>query len=247
MAARCRGVSHVSSGIRLQDASACFSPKTAPEIFVGLISDGAGSAALGGEGASLICRTLTTEIRGHFRNDSALPEDSAIHDWIDKTRDRINTLASRRGLTAADFAGTLVGIISNGCNTVTFHVGDGCIVVLSKRDNRWVSASWPQVGEYASTTYFVTDEPGARLRINRHQLDISAIAMFSDGVERLALDFSSQEPSVKFFEPIAAPLFASPKKGKCILLREKLGAFLESPIVNSRTDDDKTLIVAVKR
>jgi hypothetical protein len=42
------------------------------------------------------------------------------------------------------------------------HVGDGACAVRLNNARSWLVPSWPAQGEYASTTYFVTDDPKPR-------------------------------------------------------------------------------------
>jgi hypothetical protein len=153
----------------------------------------------------------------------------------------------RRGKKSSDFAGTLVGIITNGVETIVFHVGDGSVVAFDSIAQRWIALSWPDSGEFAATTYFVTDEGGAKLRVVEHRGEIESLAAFSDGIERLALDFCSTEPSLKFFDGIVAPLRKQSDRGWDRHLSHMLFNFLGSPPVLARTDDDKSLIVAIRR
>jgi hypothetical protein len=63
----------------------------------------------------------------------------------------------------------------------------------------------------------------------------------TDGMERLALRFDSRTPHLPFFEPF----FQALRTGDAS--RDLDGAllrFLESESVRSRSDDDKTLILA---
>jgi hypothetical protein len=72
---------------------------------------------------------------------------------------------------------------------------------------------------------------------------IDQIAVFSDGIERLALEFSSKTAHGPFFESMFAPMRdASP--GRDRPLSRALQRFLDGPTVCDRTDDDKTLILA---
>ena len=105
--------------------------------------------------------------------------------------------------------------------------------------------SWPDQGEYAATTYFVTDDPHAKLRVSRTEFPIVAAAAFTDGIERLALDFTTREPHFPFFDGVFRPLDESPTVGRDMVLSGKLSAFLDSEAVNKRTNDDKTLVLAV--
>lgn len=247
-AAASRGTSHERTGTRLQDAHSCFQLRHPLDPFVAIVSDGAGSASKGGEGASLICRSIGIRAREHFsRTIDRLPTNQQIEEWLDATRDLLDAVAKRRTVATREFAATLVCVVSDGRDSVIAHVGDGCAVLRSAATGTWSSPSWPDHGEYASTTYFVTDENLLKLRIVRHSEEISAVAVFSDGIERLVLDFANQQPSQAFFEQVIRPVAASQAGGRDALLSAQLRAYLASASVNARTDDDKTLVLAVRR
>ncbi len=249
VAASCRGTSHDKSGTPLQDAFLCFVPSTKQEneTFVGVVSDGAGSASYARQGAHLVCRTIGTAIRQHFRDCTDVPANDKFEEWLDTTRDQIFATAQRRSLTPRDFASTLVCAVSSGTSTVVAHVGDGCVVVKDTSSDTWIALTWPEQGEYASTTSFVVDDGPVQLRVTRHEGGIGAIALFSDGLERLALDFLNKQPFPGFFDGMFAAVLNSAERGRDHELSRHLTDFLNSELVNARTDDDKTLILAVRR
>lgn len=248
VSASCRGTSHERAGVRLQDAKSCFVPKgIRKDIFVAIISDGAGSAAFGGQGASLVCRALGVAVRRHFKAERELPTDAQIESWVDSARDLISTVADRREALPRDFAATLVFVISDGNSAVIGHIGDGCAVLKDESLSKWVAPLWPDHGEYASTTTFVTDDPAPKIRMNRYAGAVSALVLFTDGLERLALDFVSRQPFERFYEGVCRPLFENSIVGRDHVLSEELRRYLGSNLINARTDDDKTLVLAVKK
>ena len=246
-AASCRGTSHERAKSRRQDAFKCVVAEVPGDPIAVVVSDGAGSASFGGQGASLVCKTIAHNVKRHLLADNSLPRDEDFEDWVDATRDQIGAVAERRQLLPRDFAATLILVVSNACETIILHVGDGCAVVRDNVSGIWAAPTWPDHGEYASTTSFITDEPVARTRVSRYQYPISAFAVFSDGIERLVLDLRSREPSSRFFDSMIAPVQQSERRGKDRQLSKGLAAYLQSDQVNSRTDDDKTLVLAVKR
>lgn len=141
----------------------------------------------------------------------------------------------------------MVMVITDGSSTLSLHIGDGAAVARERDSSSWLALSWPEHGEYASTTVFLTDEAGARARIQRHEVDIDRLVVFTDGIERLALDFTGGLPHSPFFAGVTAPVAASQCSGFDGPLSSKLGQYLVSAPINDRTDDDKTLIVAVLR
>jgi hypothetical protein len=240
------GTSHLKSDLRLQDAFSCSKISIENnEFFYSVISDGAGSASHGGEGASIVSRTFALEIRKFLSNGARFPSLSIIESWIDIARDRIYSASCNRKLIPRDFASTLVCIISNSFSSVIIHIGDGAVVIHDKNLNEWQVPIWPSHGEYASTTFFVTDEIFPNLKTIFIAKEIDCIVSFSDGLERLALDFNLQKAHIPFFDSITKPVFDSNIKGKDFELSKLLKKYLNSPSINARTDDDKSLIISV--
>ena len=239
-----RGTSHIRSGTRCQDVSRCLVLGPTKSVLAAVVSDGAGSAQYGGPGAAIVCRSLVDAARIHFADSDALPEDALIWDWVDQARDRIAFIAAGRGTNSRQFAATLVAVFATNSETLIIHIGDGSTVL--QVDGEWKSPSWPANGEFASTTYFVTDEPTPKLRTTRLAERASAVAVFSDGLERLALDFVAVGPHRPFFDGIFAPIVRTQGVGRNKHLSNSLRAYLGSAIVNDRTDDDKSLILAAR-
>jgi hypothetical protein len=241
--AKCRGVSHIKTEVRCQDALTCLAP--ALGSLVAVVCDGAGSAAFGGEGASLTCRTIAQKAADHLRTKNELPDDELLWSWTDEVREKLSHASANRNISRKSFAATLVAVLATPNSYVSLHIGDGGIVGRDLVSGRWQTVSWPEHGDYASTTYFITDEPDVRMRVTRQERNFDALAIFSDGIERLALSFSKTEPHGPFFDSMFRAVGASKAKGCDLDLSRKLASFLDSSQINARTDDDKSLILAV--
>lgn len=174
-----------------------------------------------------------------------LPGHDEVCLWLDGLRERIALAASRRSCTPRDFAATMIAVLSSGGQTLVAHVGDGCAALKDFDSAEWRIPLWPDNGEYASTTSFVTDDPPAPCRFLREAIEISAVAVLTDGLERIAIDFAGRRPFHGFFDGMAKPVFASPFKGRDRPLSESLKNYLNGDAVCARTDDDKTLVLAV--
>ena len=88
--ASCIGTSHIKSDTRLQDAYFCRSIDAGNSNYIVLIiSDGAGSAQCGGEGASIVCRSISKTVSDFIRDNGCLPSESDIECFLDSARDRI--------------------------------------------------------------------------------------------------------------------------------------------------------------
>lgn len=233
------GTSHIRNSVRLQDAYAV--SVIGDDCIFAIVSDGAGSAEFSAFGAWLVCRSLTVRFRDWFRENSELPKDEAIAEWIDEIRDRIAAIADRRETTPRQFASTLAAVVSTPDETLTLHIGDSAVV--GRRNEEWDVLCWPENGEYASTTFFVTDDPEPRLNIARYAREHDAFALFSDGVGDLALSHSEQTASPQFFTPMLRPVDNAQSAGRLPELSAKLRTYLAGPAICERTDDDKTLIL----
>jgi hypothetical protein len=211
-------------------------------VLCAIVCDGAGSAEHGGEGASVICRTMTEALRRHFTSSAALPADEDIWSWVDTARDRLSVAADKRAKARRVFASTLVMVVAMRDSVLTVHVGDGAVVGRSSAAD-WSTLSPPENGEYASTTYFLTDDPAPRLRISRIPGIYTGLAVFSDGIENLVLDHKTSTPHVPFFQSMFAPLDSAISTGRSPQLSSALSTFLSGSRVCDKTDDDKTLIL----
>lgn len=213
-----------------------------PDALCVIVSDGAGSSSHGGEGASLVCRMLSTAVCDWISDEEGLPPDNQIHEWIDLVRDRIALVAEKRELTKRQFASTLIALVVRGEELLALQVGDSALI--ARRAGQWEAICWPENGEFASTTYFVTDDPEPRLQIVRKAAgDFDAFAVFSDGIENIALHHANQEPHARFFDPMIKPVDQSAERGRLAGLSAALGRYLDGPAICERTDDDKTLVL----
>lgn len=238
-----RGTSHVKSGTRCQDAHQC---RLINGSLIAIVSDGAGSAQYGGEGASLVARGLMKRAETHFGSSLELPDDALIWDWIDEVRDLLSLAAERRGVLPRAFASTLVGVLATSNQTLVMHIGDGVAAMRMRDDAKWTVPLWPAHGEYASTTYFVVDEPAPQLRLHRSDNPAEVIVAMSDGLERLALNFADEQAHAPFFDGIIKPVAAA-QGGRSSELSLQLQNYLDSAPINARTDDDKTLVIAARK
>ena len=206
-----------------------------------IVSDGAGSASHGGEGASLVCRLLAGVLHSWFTAHDDLPGDEQVKNWITTVRNQIVLVAEKRGLTKRQFAATLVLLVVKGDELLALQVGDSALV--ARKSGKWEAICWPENGEFASTTFFITDDPEARLRTVRLPLEHDAFAAFSDGIENVALQHLELQPHARFFDPMIKPVDHAGEAGKLANLSAALGRYLDSPAICERTDDDKTLVL----
>ena len=126
--------------------------------------------------------------------------------------------------------------------TIVGQIGDGAIVV---DDGVLRAATWPQQGEYANVTYFLVQDDAMERLVITEAGPAQRIALFSDGLQNLALEYETKTPYEPFFAPFFSYLETTAKPDADI--EQELSAYLDSASVNARTDDDKSLILAVRR
>jgi len=211
-----------------------------------LVSDGAGSAKEGGQGAKLACATAKASIVATLlKHRAAALDESMVEAWINDIRCAIAETASANALTPRDYACTFLGALITPGKAVFFQIGDGAIVASSSEVQGVVF--WPDSGPYANMTHFVTEDDALiHLHVLITNSRIEEVALFTDGIQRLALSFEQLSPHTPFFDPMFKAL-RSQNPANCGSLNERLADFLNGAQINSRTDDDKTLILASRR
>ena len=242
------GTSHIEAKKECDDSAACIELQAeGGPLLVAVVFDGAGSADFGGIGSRLVVRGFVRSAYKYLNQGGAIRaiSDEMAREWIDAVRDRIFVAAKEKSALPRDFAATLVGLVVGPQRAVVCHIGDGACVLREQVTMDWTVPSWPAHGEYASSTNFVTDDPEAQLRVIHLEGSYRDIAVFSDGIERMVLDFKNNTAFARFFDVMLAPLKGN-QPGRDRLLSRRLRDYLASKAVNDRTDDDKTLMMAHK-
>lgn len=243
-----QGTSHIESSQPCQDACRYeqFCTPSGEEFLVLVASDGAGSAALSHEGSQTICQVLIEKFTRLFAEgwtlDRMTPQYARF--LLRYVAVIIRRLAKAQEQSEREFAATLLLAIVGKESAAFLQLGDGAIVLNSGGDYQPVF--WPQSGEYANMTYFVTDKSAVNhLRFSSIAESVTEIALFTDGIQGLALKYDSKTAHSPFFYPLFEDLQAA-SRSSLPQLNAGLEAFLNSKRMNERTDDDKTLILACR-
>ena len=262
LAASVAGTAHARAGQPCADASAVhvLKGRAGESLLVAVAADGAGASPRAKDGARLACDAIVEQARkwvgpaGSARRSRgrkpAGPRDlrafgrEDVARFVEQARARVVAVARRAAQDERDFSCTLLVALVDAHAAVFFQIGDGAIVYQAQ-DGRYVPALWPQSGEYANCTWFLTD-PDAASRVQAARAKgVHELALLTDGLQGLALQFVSRAAHGPFFEPMFARLRGASATRPRGLLGE-LQAFLGSAAVNQRTDDDKTLILATR-
>jgi len=246
------GTSHAATGAPCQDASICkeIIATNGSSILVAALADGAGTASHSETASKLACNLFVESVDCIFHNGGTI--DDITHDfvksWVTKVQNEIGVLAAADELSLRDFACTFLAAVI-GPNSAAFcQIGDGAIVISSRRESEeYQYVFWPQQGDYANITNFVTDDMASnKLEHTITSETVDEVALFSDGLQSLALHYESKTAYCPFFRPVFSWLREAPG-GHSTKHSSSLNTYLNSSKVNERTDDDKTLIAATRR
>jgi hypothetical protein len=238
-AASAIGTSHVKRQEPCQDVSLC---AVSGERLICAVSDGAGSAAHAEIGAQLAAIQFAAWART-ITDPGTIDRDQVTH-FLDSLRTVLAAEAQATGAVIADYACTLLGVVATPHCMVCCQIGDGAIVASGAEVGTYEVTFWPQHGEYANTTNFVTQANAAAVCEVRVWPPVTAFALFSDGLERLILN----EAARTVHAPALAPVFdwfRSPEAADAATRSHAVTSWLDSDRINARTDDDKSLVVAV--
>lgn len=229
-----QGTSHVQSGQPCQDYCA---GHIAGKTLVAACADGAGSAELSQLGSKVSVDRFLEVASG-----DAMPTEEQVAAWIHAARERLIEEAEASKSTPRQLACTFVAALVGDGWAAFAQVGDGVIVFDGPVGYEF--AFWPDNGEYANTTRFLSeDDFQQHLRIEIVERNISELAVLTDGLQMLALDMAGAKVHDRFFTPLFKAVRSGPDEAA---LQTSLLEFLGSKRVNERTDDDKTLLLATR-
>jgi hypothetical protein len=244
-AGQATGSAHDKTGVPCQDRFAC-ATLLENDTLIAVVADGAGTAAMAHLGAEIAVSTVSSVAQLGVRADrkdlqSVLREAAAL------ARKRLVEAAQDRSLQPRDLACTLLAVVLAPLGSAALQIGDG-VIVIADQEPQWRWVFWPQKGEYANTTFFLSDERALADAVACDLSDdVQDVALMSDGVEPLALHFASRTAHGPFFKSVFTPLHANAADGEAAELSAALSAMLATPAVRTRTDDDTTLVLATRR
>jgi len=245
------GTAHIAAGQRCQDAHRHLETMDAEgqSVLVLAASDGAGSAEQAEVGAMLACDTFVRLVSTYLEQGGTVEAIGRplAKRWIAGILYRLELQTRQRGGgLLRDYACTLLAAVIGVRGAAFLQIGDGAMVVSA--GDGWQHVFWPQHGEFANTTTFITlDHAAEAMDFETRRTPIEEIALFTDGLESLVLHKASRTVHGPFFDSMFASVRKSAASGVDAGLSRALGDYLSSPRINERTDDDKTLILASRK
>jgi len=244
MGASVQGTSHVRLGLLCQDA---YDYRAIGEKGVILaVADGLSTASKSDIGAKIAVRIAVSKIYESLYK--SIPTDEKeweilIINGFHAVRNVLREQASSEGLKIKNYATTLIVAVVMDSTLITGQIGDGGVVAQFENDEL-STISQPQRGEFANETMPITTRyVFRRIRFSFPKGKIKSFALFTDGIQSLALELPSNTP----FPPFFIPFFDALKSTNDIKsTTSSLIELLESDRVCEKTDDDKTLVVVVE-
>lgn len=242
-AASVRGTSHEKVGQLCQDAHHW--QKLPQGVLVAAVADGAGSAALGKVGAIVASQTAVETICAADARLHLIQEEQEwqqiLRQALAAAKTAVEVEAAVCNRPARDLASTLIIVVATPELIVGVQVGDG-LAVASDRAGNIISLTAAQRGEYINeTTFLVSPQALDKTEVTLWRQTTSHIAVFSDGLQMLAVNMSDGTPYLPFFSPLFQFMASTEDENEA---KEQLAAFLRSPRITERTDDDLTLLLA---
>ena len=216
-------------------------------VLLAVVADGAGTARFSDQGAQVaVEETLRALETGLGENFPVGAEEwvCLVRDAFRAARDVVLDVAEKSGESAREFACTLSGLVVAQGGLVAGQIGDGALVCQDNNGDLF-PATQIQRGEYANETHFLVQEDALETAVIEYiDRPVCALALMSDGLIRLALKMPAQEPHAPFFLPLFRFIEGEEDEVRAV---DQLTRFLGSARVNERTDDDRALILAVKK
>jgi hypothetical protein len=233
------GSAHVKAKTPCQDAHAAMA--TGDGVLVVACADGAGSAQRSHEGATAAAAEFVSAACALVR-EGREPGQALVLDCFRAARKAVEERALGVEVSRRELACTLLGAIVGKDDAWFGQIGDGLIVVGEKGE--YSPVFWPHAGDYLNDSDFLTDERyEARVQLAQRKTP-GELALTTDGLQLLMANLAARSIHNGFFAPIFARLREADDESA---LLAPLQEFLASAAVNARTDDDKTLLLAVRR
>jgi hypothetical protein len=253
------GSSHRKTDTPCQDAHLIV---TANGSLIVAVSDGLGSAALSHIGAKHVCTSVihsiertfdmqrtrklslggVRELIWRFTRAPKNPEQM-LKEAFTEAHQRLAKLAAAEGNLLSAYACTLVVVVVMADSWHTLHIGDGAVVGVDE-DGSVRTLSAPERGEFVNSVTPLTSTRYQRAyRYAEGHERLFGVAVFSDGIQNLCINYKTGAAFDGFFQPILSWFRGLPRDYDRTTAIAKL---LDSAQIRQKSDDDLTLAIALR-
>lgn len=252
------GTGHIQAKMPCQDSN--YVMQVGDTVIIA-VSDGLGSATYSDRGSKFICKyvveylaqAITPPAPTFFASVSqlvtgALPQidmQSVMMQAATESRTALMALAGTEQNELRDYACTLLVAILSPDEWHVLHIGDGAVVgMLTPTSAKTLSS--PDNGEFINVTVPLTSSDYQNhLRYQHHKEQLYGIALLSDGVQPMCINYKTGDAYPGFFTPLISWLAAFPATTLADA-SDGLSKLLDSDKLRQKSDDDMTLVLVIK-
>lgn len=231
------GTMHVATGIKCQDACAYLAQG---DTLFACIADGAGTAPLSHMGSTFVTQEFLQLCSRQFLYKMYVQKEA--RNWLNEAIKALHYGLLREAHTLAvpisHLATTFTACIATPSYIVAAQIGDGFLVGGGHASFNLLL--WEEHKEFINETHFLTDKSYKARILSTSAYDF--LALGTDGVSSVAIDPYQKIAHEGFFSPFQEYLSTQPFEDE---LEGELKKFLNSERLNKKTEDDKTLLVAL--
>jgi hypothetical protein len=258
------GSGHIHAGMPCQDSN--YVMQVGDTVIIA-VSDGLGAASYSDRGSTFICedvvdrlaqaitppqptfiesvaQSVSQFVTGVVAN--SVDMQSIMTQAVTASRAALIELATAAQHEPRDYACTLLVAVLSSDAWHVVHIGDGAVVgIESATTMRTLSA--PDNGEFINVTVPVTSSDYLQhLRYSHGKESLYGIALLSDGVQPMCINYKNNAPFPGFFQPLIAWLAAFPQHTLADA-SAGLHTLLDSEKLRQKSDDDMTLVLVLTR
>lgn len=244
-----RGTGHIKHELPCQDYHAYRHLENGMSIIA--VADGAGSALRADKGAEFAVTSSIQYLEEHLEmaHERYVLERGAemIRNAFHAARHELHHMAECNDVSVNDFATTLILVILTPNYVIAAMVGDG-MGIAELSDGRFKPMFRLPQREYANQMVSITSPQAFdELQIQCYCEPIRSVTLMTDGLinlscEKRVVDGSRELlPKSSFFQAFTDLFYRVPSHE---MRRQYIHATLDGDLINDRTTDDKTLVVA---
>ena len=247
------GASHLRDAIPNQDAVAHrLVPTRRGPVAVIAVADGAGSASRSDEGSRIaVGSAVETVVAGVGKKPAAVRSrhlaTSLVREAIKRAKNAVVRYGKSQRIDPRELACTLIVAVADDRLLTAAQVGDGAVMAFDVAGGVATTLCAAHTGELANETTFITS------RTRPHRIasvghasgaEFNGLALITDGLQNLALKMPEREAFMGFWTPMLNDLVQS---DDAEAVSARLHSFISGERVQSRTTDDVTVAIAVKK
>lgn len=257
------GTGHIQANMPCQDSN--YVMQVGDTVIIA-VSDGLGAAAHSDRGSKFICEDVVKRLAQTITPPQPSIIESAIQPLAEfilgTTNQTIDmhavmtqaVTASRAALIEVahtakheprEYACTLLVAVLSPDAWHVLHIGDGAVVgIMSAQSVKTLSA--PDNGEFINVTVPITSSDYLQhLRYSHGIESLYGIALLSDGVQPMCINYKTGDAYPGFFQPLITWLASYPH-ADLATASSGLAVLLDSDKLRQKSDDDMTLVLVMK-